>query len=262
MAIEQKCHVYTIPWYGVILKRFYVGSSPDEVGTIEFWGEAIRQLFDQMPFLQYWQGLELEIWHMKSPDLVSPGKQTLLDYDPNTPGCQVAAGLTFGPKRICLGVFPDGWTASGGGSDTLTDANREQARKAFSHEAGHQNHFATDLDAANTIAAELRREWANLRPRQTENTHEDWAETYRALFGISSVRGTFSDGKPFTPGAKLFTFLKVAYWLGTNLKSRIVSGLNVRDTYVQWLRVDEGKYYALTNNWEQFVWNGASWVRV
>lgn len=261
--LNQKYHLYTIHWYGVILKRFYVGDSPDEVGTIEFWSEPVRQLFDQMPFAQLWNGLELEIWHMCSPDLVTQNKQTLLDYDLSKPGCQSAVGLTFGKKKICLGVYPEGFMP--GYSDNpvdVTESNRQCTRKALSHEFGHLLHFGADLDAANTIGQEMRREWDVLRPRQAANTHEDWAECCRALFGTSDVRGTFSDGKPFVPTPRLFTFLKVAYWLGVNLSSRPVNDLTVFDTFVRWYRTDESKYYALTSNWEQFAWNGTGWNRV
>jgi len=260
--LNQKYHTYTIPWYGVILKRFYVGDTPDEVGTIEFWSEPVRQLFDQVPFLYLWSGLELEIWHMGSPDLVSTTQQTLLDYDLSVPGYQVAAGLTFGKKRIALGIFPDGWSPTGGGTDHLTETNRVTARNAISHEYGHFLRFASDMDRETSIGSELRREWGVLRPNQTTNTHEDFAETVRACLGVPGAKGTFSDGKGFIPSPKLLTFIKTVYWLGVNLALRPVSGLTIFDTYVRWFRTDENKYYALTSNWDQFVWDGAKWVRL
>jgi hypothetical protein len=253
----QKYHKHIFPDLNITLKRFYTRESPDKVGTLEMWKEGLDDLYNQMPFPDFWKDMVLEIWDMKSPDLISKTNATLLDFDLHTPGNQTAAGLYFNgdSKRLALGVF---------------SGNYFGARDTMSHEIGHMYGDISDLFEGKAGISTILTKWfEDNRPHQTSNLHEDFAETYRAILGGVQSRGTFSDRKKYTPPPEMYTFMRTAFWLAANLKNTIVSDFSIKGSYCQWLEWYKfgwvqypRKWYALTNNWDKFAWENGKWVSV
>ena len=256
--LTQKYHIHTIPWYEVILKRFYIGDDPNSVGTVDFWKYAIMQLYDQMPFPTLWKGIEMEIWDMNCPDLINSTKATLLDYDLSQSGNQSAVGLYFGNKRLALGIYHN--------IDRIYGDHLDYSRQALPHEFGHlyadMCGFTKDIS---NIEKELTQQFRNLRPHQSENEHEDYAETYRAILGTDVVRNKFSDGKIYYYNPTIKTLLKCSYWLSQNLKDKFISDFTLFDGWCRWTQYERSwwntitTYYALTENWDQFKWDGSTW---
>lgn len=238
--------------------------NPDELGTAAQWQREIDGLFGQLPFPDYWKGLQLSIWHMSHPDL-QKNLPNLRDYDTNTPGCQVASGLYYGGKRLDLGVFPDRWSPTEAGPTTLTEANRQAALRTLSHEIGHMHHDVCGFTAGrNAVGNEITRLFRSLRPNQTGSEYEDWAETYRAVMGADGVRGFFSDNKPFTPQPALLAFMKGAYWLSAALAGKAVHSMSAAAGYVQWgERVWwwDNWFRLNVSTWQVEKWTGTTWIK-
>jgi hypothetical protein len=268
--LTQKYHKHIFPDLNISLSRFYVGGTPDEVGSVSFWKEAIDQLYAQLPFPEFWKSFELEIWHMGSPDLIKHDSVTLLDYDKSVAGYQTAAGLFFGNKKLALGVFYPGWQPGVPSASIPSTDDLKNARKVISHEIGHaysdmSNLFKDHSKIANTLSTTFER----LRPNQTQNVHEDFAETYRACLGTDECRGTFSDGKLFMPSPALNTLMRCCFMLSRNLENKNWSNLKFNDSWCQWEQVEfsiwpfySTRYYALTVNWEMFIWENNTWKKI
>lgn len=262
----QKYDVYEIPDLEVTIARYYVEDSPDSVGTIEEIEKCVRDHFKKMPFKLLWQGSRFEFWDKRSPDLISSRNVTLLDYDLHKEGNQTAAGLYFSAdsKRVALLVNNELHRING-----LTPV--EFALDTFSHEFGHlYGDLCGFFERGSKIEELLTDLFNDIRPRQTANPSEDFAETYRALRGGPSTIGTFSDGKEANLSDELDTLVRCAYWLSGNLRNE--SGLESLELFPRWctytIRTEYPWYYfkaptrtayALTNNWDKFVWKDG-WV--
>jgi len=246
---------------GALLTRWYMGNA-DECGTVAFWQEHISQLYAQMPFPDLWRRVKLNVWHMDHPEQdnrVQRGQWCLEDYQPGTPGYQVADGLTA--TEIDLALFPDGWQPGvyTGPARPLTDEARNHSRLALSHEFGHFHQFACRYDGSDDIAKHIKRCFQQLRPHQAagDNEYEDWAETYRAILGADPCRGFFSDNKPFKPSPELYSLLRCAYWLQSNLANLPVQNCTPQAFGVMYCALING-----VNRW-RFIdlnWRGQEWV--
>lgn len=264
--LNAKYHTHIYPDLGITLKRFYCGASPDELGRVDFWKQSIDEMYAKMPCPDLWKNLTIEIWHMDHPDLLEAGKVTLADYDPNTPGCQVAAGLYFGNERLALGVFPEGWQAPQPNNPRqVNDYNAWKTRNVLPHEIGHWYFDQSGMNKGGTshIQKILDWNWENvIRIKQIPNTHEEAAEFYRAMFGTSDTIGRFSDNKPFVPGEKKKSFVKMIYMLYGTLKNTYIRSFQLHDTWCEW---EEGYWWweqkkrALTSNWDLFEWRDNGW---
>ena len=262
---SQKIDTYNIPELGVTIERHFVQNSPDSVGDLRTWVSAVWDLFYRIPFYSLWKGTLIRIFDMKSPELdemIARGEANLKDYDPNTSGNQTAAGLYYGgdSKRLDIGV----WTDSIYKDSTPVD----WSSKVLSHEFGHLYHDLCQINDghdANTIEAYLSGWFEDNRPRQTENISEDFAETYRAVLGIESTRGFFSDNKPYDYPQSMYTFLKTAYALSGYLKNKRISNISIHNNYVQyretkqlfWYTWDE--WYAYTTSFRLYKWKNGGW---
>lgn len=253
--------------FGVNLIRNSIGH-PDELGSPAFWQVEWDQLYAQMPFPTLHGNTRFEVWHMNHPDLAKAiNKPNLLDYDTVKDGCQVAAGLYLGgQKRLQIGVFPDNWQSNQTSPSTITEANRAKAKGVLSHEFGHLYADQCGLFSnRNQISAELTRCFRALRPRQTENEHEDFAEVYRAVCGVDSARGYFSDNKRAVMYPELMTLIRAAFWLSGNLANQSISDLAFTGDYATWstsgwwLSKTYYRVHAKTYQWER--WTGSAWVK-
>lgn len=271
--LSQKYHRYIYPDLDIRLNRYYTGDTPDDVGTVGLWKEPLDQMYAQLPFPMFWKGLELEVWHMGCPDLINTGKVTLLDYQLDVPGYQTAVGLYTGNKKIAVGVFVDGWQPGVPCDKDPSWDNLIYTRNALSHEIGHMHADFIDYNESGNsqIAQQMTILFNNLRPNQTSNVGEDYAETFRAILGADKLRGYFSDNKPFTPSPQLNTLIRCAYWLNSNLSGKIVKNLKLNDGWCQWDQMEvvswmwpfyRTDYMALTNNWELFKAIDGKWVKV
>lgn len=252
--------------HNVTLIRWHVGPNPDECGTVAFWQAALDQLYAQQPFRGLFDTLKLNVWHMDHPELdrrVLAKQWCLEDYDPNTPGFQVADGLTA--AGIDLGLFPAGWTPGvyTGPYRPLTDTSRTKARKALSHEFGHWHQGQCRYGGADEVAKWIKLRFRELRPHQAagDNEYEDWAECYRAMLGTDECRGFFSDGKIFSPSVELYSLMRCTYWLQGNL-----AGLKVHDftpqaggVVYQALYGVAWKWRFIGNDWRSQEWTGSAW---
>jgi len=256
--------------YGVTLIRWPI-SAADTLQPPAFWQTSLHQLYAQLPFPGLWEPLELNVCHMDHPQLdrfVAERRPCLEDYDPATPGAQVAAGLQA-LNWIWIGVFPPGWTAGvhTGPERAVSLAHCQAARKVLAHEAGHyyfgrcRYGHAADDDVSRRATAAFRL----LRPQQTANEYEDAAETYRAICGDDETRGTFSDGKAFTPRPELRSLVRCLYWLTASLKGCWVASLEPKADWV-WFQVWIGTSWRWrcvhATTYEQQEWNGSAWVRI
>ena len=265
--------------HGVVLHRFFIGDSPDEVGTAAFWDAHIKELFEQLPFSEYWSGLDLKIWHMDSPELDAMrarGEVSLEDFDKVTPGCQVAAGLFFNKDRLELGVFPDGYRPEGISPNKITVVNLANARKTLSHEAGHFHAFMCGaFDIGSFIRKEITRVYREYLQTlglsaQLGGEGEAWAEFYRAMLGAVECRGKFSDDKPFAPPRKLYMLFRTAYWLQGNLNQRIIDSFTVNENLVWWQdfsvvypipgipQLKSNGYFAVDQNWVKYQYKNSA----
>lgn len=229
--------------HGVVLHRYYIGDSADEVGSAQFWDQHIKELFDQLPFPDYWAGLDLKIWHMDSPELDAMrarGEVNLEDYDKAQPGCQVAAGLFFNKDRLEIGVFPDGYRPETVSTNKLTATNLANARRVLSHEAGH---FHAAMCGAFDTSSFVRKEITRLFREQLQalglsaqlgGEGEAWAEMYRAMLGAAECRGSFSDGKLFAAPRRLYLLFRTAYWLQSNLNQRVITDFALGTENLVW----------------------------
>ncbi len=250
--------------HGVTLHRYYVGSSADELGDIEFWHAPIRELHPQMPFSTMWGGLDIHVRHMGHRELtrkMKAGEATLKDFDLSTPGYQVAAGLFWHKDKLELAVFPPNWTPEAVAFYPVDEAARERARNTISHEIGHYYASLCGYKKnANYVQRRITEEFNLIRPKQAANEDEDFAEVYRALCGMDKARGYFSDNKAFVPSPKLLTLIKTAHWLEGNLVGKTVTDLQFRDTDVCW------REWELKTDWVLFVpytrWVTSGWWSV
>ncbi|PIQ23670.1 hypothetical protein COW36_06600 [bacterium (Candidatus Blackallbacteria) CG17_big_fil_post_rev_8_21_14_2_50_48_46] len=270
--ITQKYVAHYIS-HGVILHRYFIGDSADEVGSAAFWDQHIKELFAQHPFTDYWAGLDLQIWHMDSPrldEMRAQGLVNLEDFDLVKAGCQVAAGLFFSKDRLDLGVFPPGYQADSVSPNKLTVTNLNDARRTLSHEAGHFHAMMSGYGSTSAfISKELTRCFSELRPPQAQNEGECWAEVYRAFMGSDEVRGTFSDGVQYTPAQnlRLFNLMRAAYWLQGNLNQRIIDRLQVSNSLCFWQdfslqnqlfqapKLVSNGWFGVDANWNKHKWS-------
>ena len=249
--------------YGVILHRYYIGISPDEVGSISFWDQAVRELYAQINIPFMWEGLNLHIWHMGHPELDKRralGEVTLEDYDLSKEGNQVAAGLFWDKSRLELGVFPPNYLPTAVAFYPVEDSARAFAKRTLSHEVGHYYSMLCGYQRnANYIQTRITEEFNNLRPNHAHNSEEDFAEVFRALFGIDEVRGYFSDNVSYKAPEKLYTLMKTGYWLVGNLSNKIITNLTFNDMDVTWqekeVRVDKFLWFTNTRIIDKGTWS-------
>lgn len=223
------------------LKRFTVTNNPDEVGSLSVWYMAINDLYRQMPLDEFWDGTTIEVWNMDSPDLLrffQEKKVHLKDFDPNTPGMQTAAELYFmgNSKHVAVGYWnPNPW-----GVDPL-----QFSIDVLSHGIGHMHHDICgfkDNESKSCVHHALTDLFDAYRPHQAagDSYHEDYAETYRALFGGVNVRGTFSDGvKSITKFGEnqdyLFAIMRNAFELQNYVGTKEIRFLNAhKNGYLTW----------------------------
>lgn len=225
--------------YGVILHRVYEEGNADQLGTVSFWNQKIRECYRHIPFFPYWEGLELWIYDMDLPELRKRnenGEFNLRDYSSQT-GLQVATGLYWNKNKLELGVFPKNWNGYTDSGFEPTAEDVIKAAKVLSHELGHLH---ADLcgyrKGKSEIELKIIEQFNLLRPKQGHNEDEDWAECYRAFFGCNEAIGMFSNDVPFSPlkHAKLYTLMKCAYWLKENLKHKLFRNFKVFEQFVEW----------------------------
>lgn len=242
-------HVYTFADYGITLHRIYV-HHPDELGTLARWETAIRALFWQLPFKDYWQGTVIKGFNLSAPET----PQQLVDYDRETPGFQTAAGLDVPGKELWISFFPEGWKPGSAPSGNIPIATIDQRISTLSHELGHQyaeySGFKVDKTPFQRCLTQLFRV---CRPDQASNEDECWAEVYRALMGADNVRGYFSDGKPFY-SQSCRAILRTAWYLNYTLGNRTIWNLTTYGDWVQWCEYGlfwVTQYYRINANWQK-----------
>lgn len=252
--LDTNYHAHYYPDLGVTLKRFYIGPDAEYLGTVARWKREIDELYNQMPHPEFWRNLKLEVWDMAHPDLLNGASPTLKDYDLKTPGYQTAVGLHFGGERIALGYFKE--------------RGIEYSIKALSHEVGHWYADQAGYGSNTWWGREFRGLFNEIRPHQTENEHEDFAEVYRAILGSNQCRGYFSDDKAFYPTDSLKTLIKCALPIADRARYLNISSLKVMGTWVK-LTVKTGfwplertQYFAVTQNWDWFEWTGSKWKQL
>lgn len=258
--------------FGTTLIRNHVGPDPNECGSKDFWQSPLNGLFAQMRFPGLHAKLKLSATHMdhSSQDIMTANRQPCLqDYDPNTPGYQVAAGLYTGAGNLAIGLFPANWTPEYAGPlRPLTDAARSAARGVLSHEFGHfyadMSRYARNEDDISRLNTARFRE---LRPHQAagDNEHEDLAETYRLICGADGDRGTFSDGKAFNPSPELRSTIRCLYWLACNLQGAWVCSLVPQAggvMYQVWLGLGWKWRWVSADDWHSQEWDGQQWKKI
>lgn len=253
----------TVLNFGVTLTRCNYGPDSNECGAVSFWQQALDQLYAQMCFPGLFKPLAIWVWHMDHEDqdrMAAAHQYCLEDYDPNTPGYQVADGLTGG--RMDLGLFPDGWQAEYTGPlRPITEAARQHARKAMSHEFGHWHQWQCRYGGSDDVAKLITQRFHELRPHQAENEYEDWAECYRALLGADECRGFYSDDKPCTARPEVRALLRTAYWLQSNLANLKITDFNVQSDGVVYRALfgTAWKWRFIDHNWVSQEWDGTKW---
>lgn len=278
--VEQK-YARTLLPYNVTLHRWYVGATPDELGTPDFWAEHLHQIYAWLPFPSFLDGLDLNVWHMDSPQMEEQTRNklsNLQDYDPAKAGYQVACGLYFNRDRLDLAVFPDGWKPEDPPMiRPITEAARRYTRKALSHEIGHHHHACCGLTKTTTaIQKALTQHFLMLRPTHIPSEFECWAEVFRAYGGALECRGALSDGLAYTQAdnPKLYSLIRCAYWLQGNLANVDFDGFQVWNdrvcweeyrlvwTWSGWQRQKAG-FHCVDHAFVKWRWDGVSrWVRV
>jgi hypothetical protein len=272
-------HITTLCGGMITLKRYYVGDSPDEVGSVAEWSDILWTLYTAMPFPDLWRGLTVIGWHMDHPLLDEQTRQNILnlqDYSTEA-GYQVASGLFWNRERLELGFFPANWRPEDGPQvRPITAEQRAACLSALDHESGHFHAFACGAFQTGTlIQRELTRLFRAYKPAQAENEHECWAEVFRAFFGAPGRRGFFSDNKPYpASGApQLYTLMTCAYWLQSWLNGVDFTDLQVAGSWpdrlmwqrwkVGWwgVRTSEG-WFSVDRTWRQSKWDGANWIPV
>lgn len=236
--------------YGIVLHRFFVDYA-DQLGTVPFWEQSFKDLYNQMPFPDLWNGLDVWVWDMRHPQLPQDTLNkvsNLLDYDVNTPGYQVAAGLFTSKDKLELAVFPIGWTPDKPWGGTFSDSTVLYARNTMSHEVGHfyanQGGYETGTSYIEKKLTEL---FNTFVPADFQNKKgEYFAECYRGACGDRNALGKFSDGKIFYRAGGLFTLMKTWYWLVGNLKNKFIDNIQLFEDRIEW---DEYEY---VQRW--FMW--------
>lgn len=233
---DQKYDSYQIPWLGTIIKRFPTSNNFDSLGTIDYWEQFFRNLYGQLQWKDVFSRLTAEIWDFDSPDL----PKEVRDFDPNTPGNQEAAGLFYAPNRIVIPVK----------KDLKGKLQFEKAGLILSHEFGH--FYELQARGENTISTQIWNTFLSLRPHQAANDDpwEDFAECFRALLGVDEVRGTFSDGKPYT-NDRLRSFMKMYLPLAEYLKNDVIRNLEMHDTWCSW---KQEYLYPVTHTFLFWTW--------
>lgn len=264
-------HTQTIN-FGVRLTRKHVGSNPDECGTVAQWQQLLNELYGQMPFPSLWGLLKLVIWHMDHPEqdaMVAAGQFCLMDYDPNTPGYQGAAGLQW-DDQLHIGAYPSGFSPDYSGPPRSITSALASAFSVLDHEAGHfyfgQSRHGKDDD---DITRKTRAHFNALRPQQAAggNEYEDAAEVYRAICGTNARRGTFSDGKRFVASPELAALVRCLYWLNHNLRGcwvASVAPMNGGVQYQVWVGWRWVWRFVSASNWAGQEYDPAtnSWKRI
>ncbi|MEZ0374919.1 MAG: hypothetical protein ACAI44_37885 [Candidatus Sericytochromatia bacterium] len=257
--------------FGATITRYGM-TSPDDVGPVSDFVADQNELYALMPFPSLHGQVRMGVVHMdheRQDQLVAMKKPCLLDYDVVKPDYQGAAGLTGdleGEENLNLGMYPVPFTpVYTGPVRPLTDANRLAGRRCLSHEFGHfyawQCRIGTRTD---DVAILLTQRFSELRPHQAENEAEDFAECYRAILGVNACRGTFSDGKPYSPSPELRSLLTCAFWLAANLAGKAVHDLNPAAGGVMYQFLDGWvwRWRWISNAWQSQQWDGAKWVNI
>lgn len=223
-------HSHFFSQYNITLVRHYIHHA-DELGSLARWEREISQLFWQLPFHDYWRGTVIKAFNVSAPET----PQDLIDYDRETPGFQVAAGLDPHGKEVWISFFPTGWVPERPREHSFIDAETiEQRIQTVNHELGHQyDQYAGINDTDTYCKSELSRLFDALRPKQGHNRWEDCAEVYRAIMGADSVRGTFSDGKQYF-SQKLRTLFKSSWYLNYTLKKKPVWDMSISGDFISW----------------------------
>ncbi|PKL79073.1 MAG: hypothetical protein CVV27_02400 [Candidatus Melainabacteria bacterium HGW-Melainabacteria-1] len=263
----------SLPFGGTLVRK-HVGPSPDELGAPAFWAEPIHQMYAQHPFQAYQQGRRITAWHMDHPELDSMTAAkiaNLQDFDPNVPGCQVAAGLCWPDppesKGIEMGVFPAGWQPEyTGPARYISEQARRDARKTYSHEEGHR-YFGKSRTWRNEddISRLSTQRFLELRPRQAGSEFEDAAEVYRAVMGSDECRGYYSDGTTASISPELRSLVRCLFWLSANLKGAWVASLVPGPAgcmYQLWVGFGWEWRWVSASDWHTEKWTGSAWVRI
>lgn len=245
MAVKYTSHYIS---KGVILERIYAGASPDELGTLQFWDEALIQIQALYPFDDFWRGLKIKIVDCNSEynDLRrAQGQQSLEDAVPETAACEVSSGLFFDKtgEGIHIMIFRKDWKPDRNSPHAITWADLLAARKALAHELGHFLAFMIKYGAKGEkdpyVAKQITKFIDQLLPPwlAPHSKGEALAESFMAFFGQDQVRGKTSDDIPMLPAdyAQLYTLIKTSYWLTSNLTgTKIISDFNVSWERVFW----------------------------
>lgn len=269
MTITPKTHTAALRC-GCTLVRHYVGSTPDEVGTVAQWQQAADEMDEALgrpaggdPNLG--PNVELHIYHMDSPELVAmtqAGQSNLEDGEPGKAGYQPWSGSCTadpdgsGPKRARLeiGCYPDNWKPEDAPMlRPITAAALARSIGVLGHEGGHRTAHPDrfDLHGGAQAAQHLTGLWRTHRSGAGHNEPEGFAEDVRAMAGPLSVRGTFSDGRIYTRAMnpRLYTVIRC----GPTVRRSIGA-------------VDTGNFMAWDDRllWQQFdwVWDYVRWEYV
>lgn len=266
--------------YGVILYRFYTGDSPDQVGTAAFWDQAVKELYQQNPFPDYWQGKVIRVFHGDCPELdrlTASKVVNLQDYRPDLPGCQPAEGLNTG-RSMDLMLFPPNWTPDGVSPFPITQDEFNRTRRDMAHEEGHGYEFACQvLSGQLYVQKELKRLWRSLSPMHAEGGEgESFAEDFRALMGTQETLGSFSDGVRFYPSDRpaLYVLMRAMYWMVKNLAGKILADIQAQPDRVTWrehklnfigpifVGMEEVGFFSLDANRTLWKMKNNTWERV
>lgn len=221
---------------GVTLHRMYV-NHPDEIGTVFYWDNVMRQLGAEMPIYDFWNGLDIWLWDMRHPTLTDKRgvEVNLHDFDLKTPGNQVASGLFYNKDKLEIGVFPNNWNSDKPSEGVINLANIDAARNTLCHEVGH--YYANQCGYStgqSFIEKEITRHFDAFRPKKAESVGEDFAEVYHAYFGVPGRKGFFSDMVPFTTKGRLYCLMRTAYALSQRLKNKMISNVIFYEQAVEW----------------------------
>ena len=264
----------------VVIERIYAGSNADELGTLEFWDQAFREIQALFPFDDFWDGLWVKIIDCNSEynDLRrAQGLQNLEDAIPSTPQPDVCSGLFFSKTGdgLHIMVFRKDWKPDQNSPHAITQADRLAARKALAHELGHFLAYMIKYGAKGEkdpyIAKQITKFIDQLLPSwlAPNAKGEALAESFMAFFGHNDVRGFTSDNIPMLPGdyQQLYTLIKTSYWLTGNLAgSKIITDFNVSFDRVFWQEWEMGYFpvglkskgwFSVDRNWAK-----AKWVRL
>lgn len=255
--------------HGLTLNRYPGTLVPDAVGTPQFWQTFLDQLFDQMPFRDLFDALEVDVYHMDCPEqaeLVAKKQMCLKDLYADQAGYQRGAGL-YSQKEIGIAVYPTNYTDTYvGPSRAITEANRLGAKGVLSHEFGHyyfdQSRYCYNTDDISRLTTQ---QINALAPKQADNIHENMAEHYRAICGIDSDRNTYSDGKTAVHPPEFKALVRTLYWLNGNFRGAWISNVTPKPEGVQfcvWIGFGWEWRFVMASNWQHYKYTSSGWQTI